>query len=285
MSDQIKNIILFAAIIFLCQCKDESKEPYSNEYIVTDNAQAALYFHVIFREAENVWAYIDSMDYAEGIYRVPESPSTNYKKLNCTDEEGKNIVIVEYHEWKTNHLSLAGKIKVIFSNDSSYRKNGMVANVYLEDFSINGQDVVGASTVKFTGAGEKDLYTFSLLNGSAIYQRGSSKSVLISGIINNGQYERIEGRETFSPDDDLWAYYGVMTGQLRNDPNLKYTNTVSATATYTVNGESRNGKVQYNMECMTALQGMSQIQIKGRPDIFFFYNCSEYYFESETHVF
>ena len=284
MSVKNKNIILFAAIIFLCECKEKSDEPYPNEYIVTDNAQGAMYFHAIFREAEYVWAYIDSMDYAEGVYRLPESPSTDYRELICTEDKEKNTntVIVEYHDWKTNHLSLAGKIKVIFSNDSSYRKNGKVANVYLEDFSINGQDVVGESTIKFTGNSEKDLYAYTLSNGSAIYQLGNSKSVLISGGVNNGQYERVEGMETFSQDDDVWAFQGVMTGQLRNDPNLKYTNTVSATVM--IDGAREDGRVFYNMSCKIAQKGFSQIKIPKRPEIDFEYECSRCRFTSVTHI-
>jgi len=288
LSDKIKNIILFlfAAIVFLSQCKEKSEEPYPNEYIVGDNAQAALYFHAIFREAENVWAYIDSMGYAEGVYRVPESPSTEYKLLNCTEDEDKtkntNTVIVEYNDWKINRLSLAGTIRVIFTNDSSYRKNGKVANVYLDDFSINGQDVVGESTIKFTGNSTKDLYTYTLLNGSAIYQQGSSKPVLISGAISNGQYERVEGMETFSQDDDVWSFHGVMTGQLRNDPDLKYTNTVSAT--YTEDGQNKDGKVYYDMDCTTAQKGRSLIKIKGRPDILYEYDCSRCIFQTVAHV-
>jgi len=281
LSVQIRNIILFAAIIFLCQCKSEAS--YSNEDIVRDNAQAALYFHAIFREAENVWAYIDSMDYEEVIYKDPASTSVMYKELKCTEDENKNTVIVEYEEWKTNHLSLAGRIRVVFSNDSSYRKNGMVANVYLEGFSINGQDVVGESTIKFTGNSERDLYTFSLLNGAAIYMKENSKTALISCAINNGQYERIEGRETFSQDDDLWVYTGSMTGQLRNDPGLKYSNTVSAT--YTEGGVSKDGKVYFDMICTTAQKGRALIKIQGRSDILIDYYCSVCDFQTVTHVF
>jgi len=279
----IKNILVLAAIICLCQCKKESETSYSNEDIVRDNAQAALYFHTIFCEAENVWAYIESMDYSEGVYKDPSNASTVYREMQCTADEVRNTVIVEYHGWKSGNLSLAGKMRVVFLNDSSYRKNGMAANVYLDDFSINGQDVVGESSIKFTGNKEKDLYTFTLLNGSAIYELGNSNSALISGAISNGQYERVEGRETFSPDDDVWSFYGVMTGQLRNDPTLKYTNTVSAT--YTENGERKDGKVYYSMDCLTAREGISQIKISGRSEIWFEYLCSGYGFVTVKHVY
>ena len=280
---KVKSIILYAAIVFLCQCKKESGTPYSNENIVRDNAQGALYFHAIFRETESVWAYIDSMDYAGGVYKDPADASTMYRELKCNKGEKLDTVFVAYNGWKTGNLSLAGKMKVVFSNDSSYRKTGMVANIYLlDDFSINGQSVAGESSIKFTGNSEKDLYTFTLLNGSTIYELGRSKPALISGTISNGQYERVEGRETFEPDDDVWTFYGVMTGQLHNDPGLKYTYTVSAT--YTEDGASKNGKVFYNSICTTAQKGRSIIKIQGRPEILFEYLCSDYFFVSVTHV-
>ena len=282
MDVKIKNIILFAAIIVLCQCKDESKAPYPNESVVTDNAEAAVYFHAIFCETEYVWAFIDSMDYTESIYKDPPNVSTGYRELKCTKEETTNTVIVEYHRWERGNLSLAGNIRIIFSNDSSYRKYGMVANVYLDDFSINGQDIVGEASIKYTGNNEKDLFTFTLLNGSNIYELGKSKPVLISGTISNGQYERVEGSDTFFQNDDLWAYYGVMSGLLRNDPSLKYTNTVSAT--FTEEGENKDGRVYFNTNCTTAEKGRSLIKIPGRSDIIFYYGCSECYLVTVTHV-
>jgi len=277
---KIKDIIIFAAIIFLCQCKKETRGPYPNDRIVEDNAQAALYFHTVFREAENAWAFIDSVDYAEDVYKDPASTLTIYKEL--TYDESTKTVTIKYNGWRTNHLFLMGNIAVAFSKDS-YRKNGMSAIVYLSDFSINGQNVVGEPSIRYTGNNEKVQYTYTL-NNAAIHELGNSKPVLITGSISNGQYERTEGNETLTQDDDVWVYSGEMKGQLHNDPNLNYTNTVSATATYTVNGESLNGKVQYVIDCKTALQGMSLIKIKGRSDITFIYNCSECYLISVTHV-
>ena len=244
-----------------------------------DNAQGALYFHTVFREAVNVWAFIDSVDYVEGLYKDDANTLTAYKELNYI--ESTNTVIVEYNAWVTNYLFLMGRMTVKLNKDS-YRKNGTSATVLLTGFSINGQDVVGESSIKFTGSGEKDQYSFTLLDGAAIRECGNSMPVLISSTISNGQYELIEGKETFSQDDDVWVYSGIMKGQLRNDPNLKYTNTVSTT--YTVNGENRDGKVHYHMDCTTARKGISQIKILGRSEIVFGYDCSECYFLSVTHV-
>ena len=67
---KIRNIILLTiAIVSLCDCsKDTPEEPYSNKDIVEVNAQAALYFHTVFREAENAWAFINSKEYKPDAY-------------------------------------------------------------------------------------------------------------------------------------------------------------------------------------------------------------------------
>ena len=295
----MKNIIILAAIIVLCQCKKNPEAPYSNENIVMDNAQAALYFHTIFREVENAWAFIYSMEYKKGKYPIKSNKSSSGKELTYDE---KNVTI-EYNNWETGHLYLSGTITVSFGI-GSYRKEGSIANVYLTDFSINQQYVVGGSSIKFIKKvagkekegenGEKeveynDTYTFTLLEGAAIHEIGFSMPVLITcTIANGGQYERIDGNNTLEQDDDVWVFSGVMTGMLHDDPNLKYTNTVNPTSQYevTVNGKTIkiNGKVQYSTKCRFAEQGLAQIKIAKRPDIDFIFNCSGYHFFSVTHV-
>ena len=275
------NIILLAAVLVLCQCKKDSEEPYPNENIVMDNAQAALYFHTVFREAEYAWAFIDSKGYKEGTYTDDANRVAGSKELIYN--ENTKIVTIKYHIWETNHLTLAGSMDVKFGV-SSYRDDGQIANVYLTDLSINWQTVVGESAIKYR-KGENsanDYYMYTLLEGAAIHEEGGSMPVLISSTITNGQYERIEGCETLMQGDDLWAFSGVMTGLLHNDPNLKYTNTVIPN--YTLNGESKNGRIYYTMNCKLAKQGFSQITIAKRPDIFFEYDCSKYNFVSVTQV-
>ena len=272
---------MFAAIIFMCQCKKEKEVPYPNEDIVKVNAKAALFFHTVFREAENAWALIDSVQYAEDVYKDPANLTTKYKELKYS--ESANTVTIEYNAWETNNLLLIGRIVINFKKDS-YRRSQMLATVILNNFSINGQDVVGESTITFTGNSEKDLYTYTLLEGAAIREEGTSKPEQISCSISKGQYERIEGRKTFSQKDDLWSYQGVMKGKLRNDPNLNYTNTVLATSTYLINDENYNGIIYYSMNCTTAQKGISQIKIPGRSDIAIYYACSGYKFLTVTHV-
>jgi len=294
----VKNFIILAAIILLCQCKKNPEAPYSNENIVMDNAQAALYFHTIFREVENAWALVDSMEYKKGKYSFKSNRSSSGKELTYDE---KNVAI-GYNNWETGHLYLSGTITASIGY-GSYRKEGSIANVYLTDFSINQQYVVGGSSIKFIKKVEgkekevenngkvmeyNDTYTFTLLEGAAIYEYGYSMPVLISCTIANGQYERAEGNTTFEQDDDVWVYSGVMTGMLHDDPNLKYTNTVNPTSTYemTVDGKiiKINGKVQYSTKCRFAEQGLSNIKIAKRPDIDFIFNCSGYHFFSVTHV-
>ena len=278
---KLKNIIILAAFVFLCQCKKNPEEPYSNLDIVRDNAQAGLYFHAVFREAENAWAFINSIGYKEGTYPDAANQPSIYKEMAYNDST--DIVTIEYRAWPTNHLLLSGCIKLRFDT-CSYRIDGKLANVYLSDFSINGQSVVGESSIRYRKVANNtnDNYTFILLDGTAIHKQGRSMPVLISSTMANGQYERIKGNETFSQDDDIWAFSGVMTGMLHNDPNLKYTNTVIPTVT--INGENEDIRIYYSMNCKFAQKGFSHITFPKRPDINFLYNCSEYIFDSVTRV-
>ena len=279
---KIQRIIILAIVFFaLSHCKKNSDEPYSNIDIVMDNAQAALYFHTVFCEAEYAWAFADINDYED---ITVDDPKRKLKYWHSSEEKTNDTVTIEYNDLVLkNHLSLTGTIIVSFDNDSSYRKNQKKANLLLSDFSINGQKVVGEASITYrvTTNNPNDQYVYTLLNGSAIHETGTS-AMLISCVISNGQYERIEGNETTAQnDDDVWAFSGAMTGMLHDDPNLKYTNTV--TPTLLVNGENIDAKVYYNANCITASQGNSQIKIAKRPDIIYAYGCSELYFESTTH--
>lgn len=289
-----KIIISVIACVALSQCKKDSEESYSNENIVIDNAQASLYFHTVFREAEDAWAFIHSKDYEKGVYTDPANTSAVYKTTSFTAEsETKDSVFIEYHDWKPNHVTLTGRIIVVFDNDSSYRKDGKTANVILSGFSINGQNVAGESTMRYRkAANNNDQYTYTLLNGSAICEKGNSMPVLISCAIANAQYERVKGSKPLESEedddegeeddeDDVWAFSGTMSGMLHNDPNLKYTNTVTATP-YMLNDETKNGRVHFTKDCRTASEGISQVRISGRPDIVYIYVCSYIYFESTT---
>ena len=282
-SMKIRNIILSViAIISLCECtKEKSEDSYTNMHIVTDNERASLFFHTVFREAENAWATIHREDYKSGTYSDPASTSTGYKKL--TYNEDTKTVTIDYNAWLSDNLLLVGTISVKF-DINSYRIDKQTASTYLTAFSINAHNIVGESKIQYrkVESSDNDHYTYTLLDG-AIHEEGSSKPILISGAVTNGQYERKEGSETFLQDDDVWAYSGAMTGTLRNDPNLKYTNTVLTTYA-TVSGEEENGTVHYAFSCTTALSGVSQIKASGRPDIIFGYYCSGIDFLSVTRV-
>ena len=245
-----------------------------------DNAQAALYFHTIFREAEIAWAFIHEKKYVSGTYDDPASKSTFYRKYTCKDNINAIDVTINYNAWVSNHLLLSGTIIVQFPLNS-YHSDGMVANVLLTGFSINGHDVRGESSIKYK-KGSNDQYTYNVFEG-AIHEEGYSKPVLITGSITNGQYERTEEDETSSQDDDVWVYYGTMKGMLHNDPKLNYTNEILIS--YTDGGEVKNGKVHYKMDCETyRRQGVSKISIPNRPEIIYGYFCSNIDFVSVTNV-
>ena len=281
---KIRNIILLTiAIVSLCDCsKDTPEEPYSNKDIVEVNAQAALYFHTVFREAENAWAFINSKEYKPGTYADQSNPLPAVKNLIYNESTG--TVTIDYNAWKTGGLLLIGTISVKFPKDS-YQMGDMRASVFLTDFSIETHPVMGELTLQYrkVNNNDNDHYSYSVTNG-AVHEKGRSMPVLISGSITNGQYERTEGATTILlQDDDEWAYSGTMTGILRNDPSLKYTNTVLAAYT-TENGEERSGTVHYAFGCTTASSGVSQIKISDRPDIIYAYNCTAIDFLSVTRV-
>ena len=274
---KIRNIILFLFVFCaLSQCKKEPEEPYSNEHIILDNAQAALFFHVIFREAENAWAFIHEKNYESGTYHDPENKPNVTKSY--TYNVATNDVTINYNAWPSNNLLLVGTLRVGFRVDS-YRIDGSVANVYLSEFSIDGNDIRGVPSIKRSS---DNKYTYNFIDG-AVYERGVNMPVLITGKIENGQYERIEGGDTFTQDDDVWAYSGTMTGMLHDNPKLNYTNKVLTSYIFE-NGD--NGVIHFTMDknCLTAKKGVSEITIKDRPDITFGYFCTDIKFISVEHV-
>jgi hypothetical protein len=267
---KIRVIFILAFSCFaLSQCADnEGDKHYSNQEIVIDIAQTALYYHTIFREAENAWALVDSKDY-ESFTEEEENATGN--KQYVYDESEKSVTIT-YNSWTTNNLLFSGDIEVKFDS-LSYRIQTKAADVFLTDFYINNQNVKGDFRMLYTSGenDENDKYTYTLFNGAAINEagRGRRTAVLTTAAISGAQYERIEGGETHTQDDDIWEYKsGNMTGMLRGDSKYRYTNKIVE-------------PVYYVMNCLTAGAGISQIEITGRPVIFYGYYCDEVYFESQ----
>ena len=284
---KIKSIILSVIAIFsLCECsKDKSEEPYSNQDIVEVNAKAALYFHTVFREVENAWAFIDSAKYKSGTYPDHSNPSPAVKNLTyVSTDTGTGTLTIEYNAWKSGEFLLIGTISVKFAVNSYQRDNNQ-ASVFLTDFSIDAHSIVGEPTIQYkkVSNNDNDHYTYKLTDG-AVYEKNRSMSIMISGAITNGQYVRTEGDSTILlQDDDVWAYSGTMTGILFNDPNLKYTNTIQ-TNNVIINEVGYESPVVFTMDCNTAKQGASNIVITGRPDILYGYKCSDHDFISVTKI-
>ena len=279
-------------LIAFCRC-DSSEETFSNVSIVYDNAQAVMYFHTVFQETENTWAFVHGKVYEELVETFERGQT--HKKITVTydiDEEEieTNTATVEYNEWETNGLKLTGAIRIVVDKNS-YRRQNQAARVSLFDFFINGHSVTGIFTVIYRNAerdeedeeaeDENDLYFFNVLDGANIREGRANSSALISATIRNGSYERLAGGETFSPDDDVWRYWGNMTGTLRDNANMRYTNTVVSTVT--VDGETIDVALRFAPDCRTARQGLSVITIAGRDDIMYVYGCDEIYYETETH--
>jgi hypothetical protein len=281
----LRNIVILAvAVVLLIQCnkKETDEQPYPNESIVLDNAQAALYFHTIFREAENAWALIDSMDYKSGTYNDPANSGTKTKTYDF--DEKNDVVSINYNAWPTNNLSLAGTIRVTFEK-ISYRVDGKVATITLSNFSIHGQDIRGIFRITYSRKEANtgnDMYSFQLIDSPTIHEAGYNKPVLISGS-GSGNYVRIEGGDTFEQDDDVWTFTMTMKGKIRENPKLNYTNTVIASYR-DENGVTQDGKIHFTMDCKTAKQGLSQIVIPGRDNIVYAYFCDLVDFISITDV-
>ena len=271
----VNIILLVFATILLARCKKEADKPYPDDYIIRDNAMAIVYFHTVFREAENAWAFIDNENYEMGDYSDPAStPPTKYKNLTYDDET--NTVTVEYHAWVSSKFLLNGNMYVTLKQDS-YRVHGEIATVTLSDFSINGQMVTGESRITYQKVenSDNDRYNYVHPRPANIHEMGISMPVLISGTIANGRYERIAGGETLTQDDDAWTYTGRMTGSLGNNLSLKYTNEI-------LSGE--DGTVHFTTECNFAEQGISKITIPGRSDITCYYSCDGVDYDTVSHV-
>ena len=292
-----KIILLSLAIILLDHCKKEPDEPYTVDRILIDNAMAVSYFHILFRDAENAWAYIDSMKYELGTYHISPGKIMNChndknKNKDKTEEQGKDTisVIIDYKQWNDHagHI-LNGTISIDFKKEKTgYREvNGAIADIALDNlnFSINGQRVTGGSRLTYqkVANSETDRYNFTLLSGSAIYEEGQSKPILISATINGGRYVRTAGGDPFKPEDDEWSYIGTMTGSLGKDQKIKYNNSVM-TSYLDGNGKTQDGTVYFSTECSIAKQGTAQIKIAGQPDIIYWYECSGIYYQTVTHV-
>lgn len=284
---KFRNIIILAvAIVSLGQCKkDSEEEPYSDEYIVMDNSMATLYFHTVFREAENAWGFVDSVKYAPKTYTDPASTPTSFKKI--TYDAITKTVTIEYNAWVAANQLLIGTIYFTVVENVYRPQNTAITatiTVNLTNFSINQQSVTGSCKMdyKYLTDNKNDHYNYTLFKGSSIYKAGVNMPVIITGEVSNGQYERSKGSTTYSQKDDEWAYSSTMTGMLHDDTNLKYTNTILTS--YTVDGEEKNGTVYFTPTCKTAKQGVSQIKIPGRPDIVYGYECSDIYYLSVTNV-
>ena len=283
-----KIILLSFTILLLVHCKKESETPYPDDNILLDNAMATVYFHTVFREAEHAWAFIDSKKYISGDYPDPANTPQKYRKFTYNEET--NSVSIEYNAWVSTsfpNLLLIGNIYVTFEKNV-YRNNGAVANVRLNGFSINGQMVAGESKIT-SQKGEKseyDYYSYVLLKGAAIHEKGNSMPVLISGESRDGRYIRTAGVATLAQeDDDVWTYSGTMEGRLGKDQSLTYTNSVLSSITYTdEDGEKQDGTVRFTADCNFAKKGIAQIKIPGRPDITYQYSCSGVDYVTVTHV-
>ena len=295
----IRRIFLIVAVAgIFCRCGDDTDGPYSNYQIVIDNAMAVSYFHTVFVETENIWAIVHENAYHEGM--VVFDQTQGYKEINIeySEEEDANTVTVEYLDWKSNNHLLRGTIIVTF-DANSYRRHQESARVTMSNFFIEGQIIAGVGTLQYRNANrdeseedeeseveeENDTYFFNLLDGASIREQGrrGSSSVLITATIRNGNYERVFKGEALSPEDDVWKYWGSMTGILRERPTMRYTNTV--VSSMSIDGQVHDVALYFLPGCNIAASGISTITIQGLDEIRYLNICEEVYYETLTHNF
>jgi len=279
LKTKIVTILAIGFVFTLTQCKDEGDIGYSSNDIVIDNVKAALYFHVVFREAEYAWAIVDSIiGYAstESYIEMDSSNNIAFKKYTYSDTTKIPVATVEYNEWRftlgDEDIHINGSFTIAIDT-FSYRVSRSVSTVTLLGFSINEQSVTGSAriTCQNVESNENDIYSFNLLSGASIRKKGDNTTTLITASIPSGRYERIEGSKTFTPNDDVWSYIGNMNGMLRENPNLNYTNTILK-------------NLHYTMDCNYASHGEVKITIKNLPDVYYLYLCDRIYYETEENI-
>lgn len=256
----IPVVCVVALLLYGCK-QDDGEHSYTVDDIVQYNAQAAIYFHTIFREAENAWAFIHEKKYDTQVYT--EETGVSCKKVYCGETEGSQFIInIEYNSWLSGTFHLMGKITVTLPDKNVYRQDGKTANVKLsDDFSIAQQRVTGSSSMTYVKSTEdaNDHYDYRLTEAS-IYDVDDRQPLITAGI-SNGKYVRIEGNQTLSQGDDTWALVATMTGQLFGEANMKYTNTV-------VNPDE---PVYFLMNCPKAIGGASDVIVPNQPYIRYTY--------------
>ncbi len=284
---KIKNIILLSvSVLSLCYCKkDDEGSSYTVDDIVYTNSQAAVYFHTMFREAENAWAIVDSIKYSTDPYE--EKNGSAYKKITFKETEAQISVTVEYNAWMSGTFLLGGSMTIILPG-KFYRVKDKAANVTLNSFSINGQRVIGTATLMYRvveGNEKNDHYDYSLADAAIYHAKESPAQRLITAGITNGKYERIGGGATVKQNDDIWSYTATMKGLLYDDPNMAYTNTILSTQEYElIKGDKLTGIVNFSFSCKTAQKGMSQVVISGWPDMIYVYNCDGVVYLAQTDI-
>jgi hypothetical protein len=224
----LTGIGVFMAIMLLMQsgCRKDDNASGNPGTMVTDVAQAYMYYFFIFREAETAWALVHENGYLTGTVLDTENRTISY----VFSDKGKYSIDIVLKDWTWNASSatLSGKITVDLPADSSYMKKDK-ATISLSDFFINQQEVKGFSTITYSQNEEIDYYGYVLASGSIYSVDGND--ILITSAITSGTFQRAQGSATIAtPDDDIWTFNGTMTGKIRNAATLQYSNTVATQA-------------------------------------------------------
>ncbi len=269
---KVKSVLLAVAfLIMLLGCKKDSEESYSTEDMVFENTQATLYYHAIFREAENAWAQIDDLGYPTN--EIVQTSGSSYKKMIYSANETTYVISIEYNNWTSGAVRLSGSMKVTLPDVGMYHVKDKQARVELTSFAVNDQRVAGTITMTYTtdpAAGTEaqlNTYAYTVSNG-IIYNLEEARQQDISVAITDGVYTQVEGASTKTDaSDDVWTFTGTAKGQLYGNSELTYTNAV-------VKSETLNGTLYLNASCNKALQGVCTLTVNGYPNIAYSYGNS-----------
>jgi hypothetical protein len=266
MKARIIFISVICSLLFVRCKKDDPAPAYSLEDMIRYNSAAALYFHVIFREAENAWALAEEAGYIEDrdIFFEENATKTDFKRITFSENEGSEYLLsIEYRNWTVSGVMLIGKITVKLPSGKFYRHSG-TANITVHDFSIAKQRITGNSSISYQGSEEVNKYSYSLSNGG-IRDAENDNLVLVTAAITGGTYTQN------TENDDIWHFTGTMRGAIGNNGSINYTNVV-LTSGDLFTGSGVDPFISFSANCRKPMGGIVQFTAVGQPDTYYFYN-------------
>lgn len=253
-------ILLLISVLIFTHCKKDDDVVYNLSDLLIYNVQASAYFHVIFREAESAWAFIDEKKYSTEEFSF-SGDGSSVKKISLSESGGTYTLNITYNNWKTGPFNITGEMMITLPDKDLYQIEGKTANINLTGFSIHNQTVVGSAkfTYKKVEGDAADYYDYTL-TGGGIYMVNSDNDdeTHITAATTNGVY-RCESRGNVSGEDnnDVWSFSAKITGDIEG---ITYTNTINQAVTFT-------------RDCLKPYGGTATFEAKDHPSTEFSYGA------------